>query len=142
MGSTGTKYAGRRVARTASVVVVALLVAIIASLATQAGTASATTIAAPSSVGPNFQGWTKLQSGYTSCGYDIGTGSVTTCRPERYPAYEWTASGWQSRTLAADTWVYVYPYAAGYSWVYTQRTGWYAIQRSYIAPPGGGGATL
>lgn len=48
------------------------------------------------------------------------------------PAWRWGRYGWSSTSLPGGTRVYVWPYAVGWSWVWTSTTGWVAMQDSLI----------
>ena len=43
-------------------------------------------------------------------------------------AWRWTGSSWSKTSIADRTQVYIHPYASGWSWVWTSRTGWLAVQ--------------
>jgi hypothetical protein len=48
------------------------------------------------------------------------------------PAWRWTGTRWTAVSLDQATAIYVWPYATNWSWVWTQRTGWLALQDQYV----------
>ena len=69
----------------------------------------------------NYKGW-----GYVGGGYYGGGARLVAPRP--VTAYEWNGSRWLERTRQPGTRVYIWPYAQGWSWTWTQETGWYAMR--------------
>jgi hypothetical protein len=67
---------------------------------------------------PFFQGWVNLAQG----------GDCNTS----YWVWRWTGVAWQAATLPAQTRVYVYPFAVGWSWIWTPSTGWVAARDHYL----------
>jgi hypothetical protein len=47
------------------------------------------------------------------------------------PAWRWNGA-WNRAYVANETPVYVYPYAVGWSWIWTANTGWLAMSDSYV----------
>jgi hypothetical protein len=73
-------------------------------------------------------------AGWSGWGYVQGS----TCPPGAYcfwaggvQAWRWNGS-WSSQLLTNGTQVYIYPYAVGWSWVWTQSTGWLAVADKYV----------
>ncbi|MCW2921634.1 MAG: hypothetical protein JWL76_1508 [Thermoleophilia bacterium] len=66
------------------------------------------------SANPGYKGW-----GTAYC--DFHTISLT--------GYAWNGA-WSRRTVACRTQVYIWPYANGWSWAWTQSTGWLAMRGS------------
>ncbi len=52
--------------------------------------------------------------------------------PGTHQAWRWNGSSWQSARVLENTDVYVYPYSAPWHWIWTQQTGWLAIQNSAL----------
>lgn len=78
---------------------------------------------------PNYVGWVTLA--YRGC--PNGMAQTADCRAAT--AYRWTANGWQRYGLnecGGPRQVYVYPYAAGWSWIWSQQTGWLAVQSHLV----------
>jgi hypothetical protein len=73
---------------------------------------------------PSFKGW-----GYVrTC--------PAACRME--DAWAWNGSGWRYSAVADGTQVYIYPFASGWSWIWTSGNGWRAMHSSLLyegAPP-------
>jgi hypothetical protein len=63
-------------------------------------------------LGPNYQGWAHVQS-----------------VPAWTAAYRWDGSAWRGLWMQADQSVYASPYAGGWTWAWSQQTGWVAMQR-------------
>ena len=62
-----------------------------------------------------------------TCGFRLAPARLDFA-PRAVTFWRWTGSAWGKATLTNGEWVYVYPYAVGWSWVWTQRTGWVAAQ--------------
>ncbi len=54
------------------------------------------------------------------------------CGTPAHQAWRWSGSAWQATTIGSGVDVYVYPYSAPWHWIWTQRTGWLAIQNSSL----------
>jgi hypothetical protein len=54
------------------------------------------------------------------------------CPVPTHQAWRWNGSTWSSVRLSGGLQVYVYPYSAPWHWVWTQKTGWLAIQNSAL----------
>lgn len=79
---------------------------------------------------PNFIGWASLA--YRGC-VTSGLPSTADCRA--LTAYRWTGASWQPYGLnecGGPQQVYVYPYAAGWSWVWSSQTGWLAVRSDSV----------
>jgi hypothetical protein len=109
--------------------------AAIALMATSAAPALAFAAPAPASTctfasqAPNYVGWVTLA--YRGC----PNGFAQTADCKALTAYRWTGRSWQYFGLnecGGPRQVYVYPYAAGWSWVWSQQTGWLAVQSSSV----------
>jgi beta-glucanase (GH16 family) len=63
-----------------------------------------------------------------------GTGAVTIASGGNVPAWTWndTSRTWSSTPIASATTVYIWPFASGWSWVWTSSTGWRAVNDSYV----------
>jgi hypothetical protein len=73
----------------------------------------------------SYRGWGQVA--YAS----YGTARLMAPRP--VTAWEWNAQrGWVQRSRSVGERVYIWPYAAGWSWTWTQSTGWYAMQTSAL----------
>ncbi len=91
---------------------------------------------------PSYIGWATLS--FRGC---IAPGMAMTADCRGADAYRWTGASWQYYGLNECSrigQVYVYPYAAGWSWIWTQRTGWLAVRSNLVLVSSGylvGGAT-
>jgi hypothetical protein len=86
---------------------------------------------------PNFVGWATIS--HRGC-LEPGAPRTMECRASA--AYRWTGAAWQKQSLSecgGPRQVYVYPYAAGWSWIWSQQTGWLAVQSSLVQIRGGYG---
>ncbi|MCW2922740.1 MAG: hypothetical protein JWM98_144 [Thermoleophilia bacterium] len=108
-----------------------LLVGITALIALLAVSYSAPTeahaIMDPTVVSANMApGWVYVRdrSNYEVCGF------VGPCGKQ---AWRWTGSTWQSTKIAWGSQVYYYPYTGSWAWIWTQGTGWLAVQRSDLS---------
>lgn len=45
-------------------------------------------------------------------------------------AWHWNGGSWVQRSRTPSTRVYIWPYASGWSWTWTETTGWLAMQTS------------
>ncbi len=68
-----------------------------------------------------FQGWGQVGSG-TSTAYHLVAQTKV--------AWHWNGRSWVQRSRTTGTRVYIWPYAAGWSWTWTQNTGWLAMRTS------------
>ena len=51
---------------------------------------------------------------------------------ERMTAWRWTSTGWQATSVTeGGTW-YAWPFASGWTWVWSSATGWLAIQSDRV----------
>lgn len=50
------------------------------------------------------------------------------CGSTSHMAWRWSGSAWSAVSIAGGTHVFAYPYAGTWHWIWTQRTGWLAIQ--------------
>lgn len=72
---------------------------------------------------PTYKGWAHVQI------YHWGL------RPDSPPvptAWRWTRTGWVKTSLPVGTQVYHYPFASGWSWVWTRTAGWMAIRSELV----------
>jgi hypothetical protein len=74
-----------------------------------------------------YQGWAHTGLG-RYCGGAMPSPGMEAAASRPRAAWRWTGSNWSATTLPAGAQVYVWPYAAGWSWVWTQSSGWLAIQ--------------
>jgi hypothetical protein len=93
---------------------------------------------------PNFVGWGRLdserctESGISAyCAFPAPSNVQCFRAPCNVDstmlyAYRWSGGSWHVASFASGTQVYIYPYATGWSWVWTQSTGWLAT-RSALA---------
>lgn len=76
---------------------------------------------------PRFRGWATLDT----------PSRIQTLRTY-VPVWHWDGDSWQRRNLGThngqgvSTRVYRAPYAAGYSWIWTQPTGWLAVRSEHV----------
>ena len=75
---------------------------------------------------PAFQGWAVLL--FRGCPV-AGAPQTADCRG--LTAYRWGGAAWQRVDLNECNYafptVYAYPFGSGWSWIWTQRTGWLAV---------------
>ncbi len=80
---------------------------------------------------PHYIGWATMS--YRGC-VDPAYPRTADCRTET--AYRWTGSSWSPRQVGecgmSPIKVYVYPYAAGWSWIWTQQNGWLAVRSNFV----------
>lgn len=111
----------------------ALFLAIAALIAALVASASAPERAEafvnPSTVFPSTKGWVYVKSEPVICPA-IYPAPAYCSQPSRVGAWHWSGSAWSQRSLAGGTSVYVWPYATGWHWAWTQRTGWLAVRTS------------
>jgi hypothetical protein len=74
-----------------------------------------------------YAGW----SGWGYVDANTCTGVCTAIYRTSVPAWRWNGR-WSATSLANNTQVYIYPYATGWSWVWTQSTGWLAVSDNYV----------
>ena len=105
--------------------------------------------AAPASDFPNYSGWGRVETEFSPnpspCDfsllpYDIDDPApALAClavMPQPVPAWRWTGNAWKQELAEGFTpgsAVYFAPYATGWHWAWTARTGWLAIQSSHAA---------
>jgi hypothetical protein len=105
-------------------VLMLMLTALIAALAVSfAAPREAQAIRDPSIVSASHVGWVQTRSSYVNC---------LACAARTYPAYRWSGGKWESARITAGIDVYVYPYSSPWHWIWTQRTGWLAVQNQYL----------
>lgn len=104
-----------------------LLIAIVALVAALAVSVSAPpeahAIRNPNVVLSSHVGWVETKP-FMSC-LAIGC-------PTGHGAWRWSGYAWQSTSIAGDSRVYAYPYSGPWHWIWTQRTGWLAIETSKL----------
>lgn len=127
----------------------ATTIAVVAMLLVPAGASAATTIVRwadeprPANCDPfscsvqdykvtayrNYTGWARvdfpLRHACANCldgGFEVAL-----------PVYQWTGTAWRTTSLSTNhRRVWVAPYASGWSWIWTQQTGWLAVQSSFL----------
>lgn len=95
--------------------------------------ASATVLDGPrASDHPTYKGW-GIVDGIPVGGCRIGQ----LCG---LPAWRWANSSWNPSYVCNRERVYIWPYGSGWSWVWSQRAGWLALQSRHlwIDPAGDG----
>jgi hypothetical protein len=112
-----------------------LLVAIVALVGALVAAFTAPTeahaIRDPTVVLSAHKGWVYVRDEPRACPMIYPTPAYC-YEPSRVATWQWTSSGWRSSTIAGGTSVYAWPYASGWHWIWTQRTGWLAIQTSKL----------
>ncbi len=82
---------------------------------------------------PSFKGWATMS--YRGC---VEPGMAVTADCANTTAYRWTNAGWKGVTVGEcslgdlPTRVYVWPFGNGWSWVWSQPTGWLAVRSSKV----------
>jgi hypothetical protein len=73
--------------------------------------------------------WTPVAASYTGWGYVRSPLNMTVA------AYTWNVATnqWISGSVLANTPVYVWPYASGWSWAWTSASGWRAIRTANVS---------
>ena len=103
----------------------AILVALLASNAAAPATADAIMI--DYRVPASHVGWV-----YTASDAPC-VGLFAACPVSRYHrAWRWSGSSWQQANIDKGVRVYVYPYSGTWHWIWTQRTGWLAIENAKL----------
>jgi hypothetical protein len=90
----------------------------------------------PSIVRVNYVGWGEVRSDSTparACPAIYPAPSYCYNRISFKTAYRWTGRSWVPQSIAGGTQVYIYPYTGSWAWIWTQRTGWLAIQRGELS---------
>ena len=100
----------------------ALLVALLA-LSFRAEPAHA--IMDPTTVTSGHVGWVLVRSTPQYCDAIYPSTCSTTGTRK---VWRWGGSAWTAYTIRGGTSVYAYPYSGSFHWIWTQRTGWLAIQ--------------
>lgn len=75
---------------------------------------------------PRYTGWARVDPNYCAPGQIC----IRIYRTEA-AAWEWRGY-WQPRSVKTGAWVYVSPYAAGWSWAWTPDRGWLAMRSSNL----------
>lgn len=76
-------------------------------------------------------GWTHVVPSYDCSAATAPT--IDSCRLVPRPAWRWNGAGWSPEVINADERAYAAPYAPGWSWVWTDRTGWQVIETRFVA---------
>ena len=74
-----------------------------------------------SAVPATYKGWAHVANG---CGISYENGYRI--------AWRWTGSTWARAYVWNGAQVYVWPYGGGWSWIWTQQTGWLALQSNVL----------
>lgn len=69
----------------------------------------------------NYKGWGTVEGGFYT---------ARLMAPAPKVAWEWSGSQWLQRGRTPGTRVYIWPYASGWSWTWTESSGWYAMRTS------------
>ncbi len=69
----------------------------------------------------SYQGWGTVEGGF------YGNRLVA---PAAKVAWHWNGRSWVQRSRTPGTRVYIWPYASGWSWTWTENTGWLAMHTS------------
>lgn len=75
----------------------------------------------------SFRGWATVGPGARYCQY-----SCPFVRPSTVTAYQWTDTSWRTTSRPVDQQIYVWPFAADWSWTWTADRGWLAMRDEYI----------
>lgn len=112
------------------VAIAALTVLLMSSAATPA-TASAEGYW-PTTIHANHVGWVTVRPRAANdvCGFRPPCG---------VSAYRWSGRAWQHTRVSWSRDVYAYPYTRGWHWIWTQHTGWLAMQTRELQPYGTSG---
>lgn len=70
----------------------------------------------------SYKGWGTVEGGF------YGTARLVAPAPK--VAWHWTGTTWVQRGRTPGTRVYIWPYASGWSWTWTESTGWLAMHTS------------
>lgn len=90
--------------------------------------------AAPSTDFPGATGWYGFAGSRSCASSPLIAPDQPVCMMGigRVPAWRLQNGAWLRTTLAPGTRTYVHPYAGAWRWVWTQRTGWLAINASAL----------
>jgi hypothetical protein len=83
----------------------------------------------PSVVTSQHVGWVNVKSGPRICTTDYPS---SYCGTSPATAWRWSGRSWSQVSISAGTQVYAYPYTGAWHWIWTQRTGWLAIQTANL----------
>jgi hypothetical protein len=76
---------------------------------------------------PNYRGWGRVEANYCP--------PNAACLAVYYPtaeAYRWNGYRWIQTSRRDNAQVYIWPYGAGWSWTWTQQTGWLAMRHTAL----------
>ncbi len=74
----------------------------------------------------SYKGWGQVD-------YDYGNGDLPLVGGRAQLAWQWYPNyGWYQRSRSGGTRVYIWPFAKGWVWTWTQDTGWYAMQTKSV----------
>jgi hypothetical protein len=103
------------------------LIALLAVSASAPGRAEA--FMDPNIVTVDFVGWVHVREYVGIC----ATSNPPRCTDSStVQAWRWTGTRWSATRIGENASVYAYPYSGSWEWIWTQRTGWLAIQRSSL----------
>jgi hypothetical protein len=111
------------------VVTITALIAMLAVSATAPTAANA--FMSPTVVRSSHQGWVHVRDVPRACPA-IYPAPAYCSAPARVTAWQWTYSGWQQSSIGGGTRVYAWPYSGQWHWIWTQQTGWLAIETARL----------
>lgn len=110
----------------ASVAFVALLLAFGAAQTTgnpvNAGVPLSAPLNEPIPAYDGYKGWGQVSSG----------GAYSSLRAVPVTAWHWNGRSWVQSSRYVGTRVYIWPYASGWAWTWTQNTGWLAMRTNAL----------
>ena len=90
-------------------------------------------IISPNAVTASHTGWVYVKEGpQLRCAALAYYGSTRCYSPSYQTAWRWSGSAWSQTSIAGGTQVYAYPYSGSWHWIWTQRTGWLAIETAKL----------
>lgn len=109
------------------------IVALVAALAITVGAPpkEAHAIRNPTVVLASHTGWVYVRQAPRACPA-IYPQPAYCSTPSSVAVWRWTGRTWTQAWVSEGAQVYAYPYASGWHWIWTSRTGWLAIQTSQL----------
>jgi hypothetical protein len=105
------------------------LAIIVAMMANAAAPATADAFVVDNTVSASYSGWVYVKEPPAyRCGISFRCGTTSTYQT----AWRWSGTAWSQSSVSGGTQVYAYPYSGAWHWIWTQRTGWLAIETNKL----------
>ena len=83
----------------------------------------------PTTVTSQHTGWVYTRHVGVVCTMDYPS---SYCSPSTHTAWRWSGYSWSRSSIGGSTQVYAYPYSGAWHWIWTQHSGWLAIETSKL----------